>query len=402
MGGCRCTFQTCENNSSNSANMHFFHFPAKKPELCRKWAKFANRLEFLTLPQEKLKNKVVCQAHFRKECFMNYLQCSLVKTAYPTLVRLGDGDVYLDLEKDTPEEREEKLSMVAGVVTLPQVPEDVTEEPTTPSAQQTFIIDMLPPTEEDMEDSIIIEQPPTQQNFVYDLKSLVDLKQSSKKKEVREPTILNANVYKRIKPLQSPGCVIKKTPRKAVILSDVHLNRAVLEKKPKKQETMRPDTTETIEIVQEPERLEVIERVPEVDTAKNAAAEAAIESMSKEIGELKKVFLDTVNTLKAQASTSQAQAPPATPPKSESVCKPDKNMTKMQIFKSIKRYVSPSMVALLRMEMFGGMDREWKDDEKEVAVDILNLGPNVYNFMKEEWRFRLPPEKTVQEWAAEM
>ena len=73
-------------------------------------------------------------------------------------------------------------------------------------------------------------------------------------------------------------------------------------------------------------------------------------------------------------------------------------LTKAQLFNGIKRYLSAAMVALLRMEMFGSSEREWKTDERQVAVDILRLGETIYKYFTDEWRFRLPALRDVHNW----
>lgn len=388
--------------------MHFFHFPAKKMELCKIWAKFANRIDFLSLPLDKLKNKVVCQSHFKKNCFMNYLQNSLVKTAYPTLMRFGDA--VIDLESDSSDDIQAKLQAKGLYSVNLHVPDEMLDKDAE-GTQDTFVIDMLQSNEEDINVSPgenlmisgVARAPSSQPNFIFEVLEDKRISQKKDTKEAKEPTILNATYNKVIRakgPAQNVGCVTKRTPRKAVVLSEVTLTprQEVLKESKPKQEAMRPDTTETIELVHE----ELIQQQP-METEDNAK-DQALESMAKEIGDLKQMVLETMTTLKAQSSVTSAQK---TPPVSESSSagnggKVEKNMNKLQLFNAIKRYLNPSMVALLRMEMFGGMDREWKDDEKEFSVELYNLGLNVYEFMRDEWRFRLPPEKTVKEWANEM
>lgn len=57
------------------------------------------------------------------------------------------------------------------------------------------------------------------------------------------------------------------------------------------------------------------------------------------------------------------------------------------------------MIALLRIELFGNAECEWKADERRVATDLLRLGDHVYEFMRDEWRVRLPPVATAQVWS---
>ena len=90
MGGCRCSFYKCSNNTTlakelNSIHSHFFHFPIRDLPRVHKWAIYSNNLPFLSLPIAKLKNKVICDMHFPESSFMNYTRSKLNKTtAIPT------------------------------------------------------------------------------------------------------------------------------------------------------------------------------------------------------------------------------------------------------------------------------------------------------------------------------
>lgn len=99
MGGCRCSFRSCEHRSNTDVDTHFFHYPFRQRERCELWARNAGRLEYMELPNSQLRNKVVCQHHFRDKCFMNYLHKSLTKTAVPTFIRLpGNKAGVMDYE----------------------------------------------------------------------------------------------------------------------------------------------------------------------------------------------------------------------------------------------------------------------------------------------------------------
>ncbi|XP_017071693.1 uncharacterized protein LOC108108237 [Drosophila eugracilis] len=75
------------------------------------------------------------------------------------------------------------------------------------------------------------------------------------------------------------------------------------------------------------------------------------------------------------------------------------SLTKQQLYMGIKKYLGPTMAALLRMEMFGGSeDRTWKDDEREFATELLQLGDEVYKYCCDEWRFRLPSIRIARSW----
>ncbi|XP_013110128.2 uncharacterized protein LOC106088958 [Stomoxys calcitrans] len=72
---------------------------------------------------------------------------------------------------------------------------------------------------------------------------------------------------------------------------------------------------------------------------------------------------------------------------------------KTQLLNSITGYINDSMLALLRMEMFGGPEREWKPDERQIAVDLLCLGETVYKYFTDVWRLRLPRLQDARIWA---
>ncbi|XP_017127380.1 uncharacterized protein LOC108146075 [Drosophila elegans] len=75
------------------------------------------------------------------------------------------------------------------------------------------------------------------------------------------------------------------------------------------------------------------------------------------------------------------------------------SLTKPQLYIAIKKYLGPTMAALLRMEMFGGSEeRTWKDDEREFAMELLQLGDEVYKYCCDEWRFRLPSLRIARSW----
>ena len=56
------------------------------------------------------------------------------------------------------------------------------------------------------------------------------------------------------------------------------------------------------------------------------------------------------------------------------------------------------MEALVGIELFIKEESIWKESEKKIAIDLLKLGPHVYEFMRDEWRLRLPPVAKVQNW----
>lgn len=82
MGGCRCTYRNCSVRSDGST--HMFHYPVFDKVRCHKWLTNAQRLDFLNLKVSQLRNRNVCQHHFKDECFMNFMKDKLTFEAVPT------------------------------------------------------------------------------------------------------------------------------------------------------------------------------------------------------------------------------------------------------------------------------------------------------------------------------
>ncbi|CAK1551196.1 unnamed protein product [Leptosia nina] len=92
MGGCKCSYRNCTVKSDGKT--HLFHYPVFDKQRCHQWIKNAQRHEFLNLKVSQLKNRVICQYHFKDEHFMNYKKEKLIFDAVPT----EDGP-YCDSEK---------------------------------------------------------------------------------------------------------------------------------------------------------------------------------------------------------------------------------------------------------------------------------------------------------------
>ncbi|KAF5284840.1 hypothetical protein FQR65_LT13392 [Abscondita terminalis] len=95
MGGCRCSYKNCVRATNNSEReFHFFHYPVKDPERCLKWITNARKPNFFKLPEDQLRNKVICQNHFEPNYFTNANRKRLIRSAVPTLdVDCSDPEV---------------------------------------------------------------------------------------------------------------------------------------------------------------------------------------------------------------------------------------------------------------------------------------------------------------------
>ncbi|XP_038209964.1 uncharacterized protein LOC119830865 [Zerene cesonia] len=83
MGGCRCSYKNC--NVKTDGKTHMFHYPVFDKLRCHQWLLNAHKLDFLNLKVSQLKNRVICQHHFKDDNFMNYKKDKLTFDAIPTL-----------------------------------------------------------------------------------------------------------------------------------------------------------------------------------------------------------------------------------------------------------------------------------------------------------------------------
>ncbi|XP_055616930.1 uncharacterized protein LOC129762562 [Toxorhynchites rutilus septentrionalis] len=390
MGGCRCTFRNCENSTASRPGMHFFHYPIRDWPRLEKWAAFANKVAFKELPLAKLKNKVVCEEHFKNSMFMNYLKESLTKTAVPTLDVLA-GERVLDLETNAAVPREEWI-----------VPEKESKEPEP-------VLVSLDSDNTRMQIKFLDEDEPVQEQKPVRNNNTVILNKEPEFVAVNAPStaILRKVVIKRKNP-PSNGEVpsgskmqilsIEKLPKKATIVETVSEETPAL---------ATPSSSTDITINKPPLIIQpepVVIPQPSAPVIDPALMEKLTQN-SNEIAELKNLVVEALN--KPPIEPKVITVPVPTPVVSPAEClslKLEKGlpMNKVQLFNGIKRYLNPTMVALLRMEMFGGSaERQWKTDEKSLAVELLSLGENVYDHFCDEFRFRLPQKRDVQKWKDE-
>ncbi|XP_039436636.1 titin [Culex pipiens pallens] len=424
MGGCRCTFRKCENSTASRPGMHFFHFPIRDWERLERWAAFADKEEFKELPVSKLKNKVVCEEHFRNHMFMNYLREGLVKTAVPTLEVLENGQIW-DLETDEVGEREEwdvpggKSAEIStgGDPLLVPIENDS-------SRMEIQFLDSA----EIIGDDVAYEVQPDPMssqplilNKVHKVKPVVPV-------ATVEKPLLRKVVMKRKK---APASDMPRAKMQILSIqrvtggkqsdlpatpSQMQLSEPLtLEEVP--SATMPSSSTDVAETEKNTPPVVVIQQQPPPEPTKVPIIDPNIleklDQNSVKIDEVKKLLQDVLDrpvpepkVITVPVPTPVAAAPPpppATPTRTRSPSpKPERSgphMNKVQLFNGIKRYLNPTMVALLRCEMFGGSsERAWKPDERALAVELLNLGENVYDHFCDEFRFRLPSKKDACKW----
>lgn len=412
MGGCRCTFQKCDNSTSNNPGMHFFHYPYKQVERVQKWINNSSNLDYIDMPSNKLRNKVVCEDHFKSSCFMNYKKESLVKTAVPTLVKLDSGEI-IDLESSTIEIEileEDKSDYSDFSPTKPIILNNRKRE----IGQKN--IDLMPDIRNKDLFLLEVKSDENQEIKKRKMEILENVQVNAPVKKVinnvnkfTNPTVLNKFIKKEESPapitkLLNSGITLtklktvnKKPTAKKLIPQRIEASKEIIAPEPVPEPKVDSSEPESEEDPLESTTQIIVEK--EIPTPPQASQETIdkelyVQTMSdqaKQIEELK-ILMKEMIVKNSEPQTIIKPIKETSPKVSKS------NLNKVQLFNGIKRYLNPSMVSLLRMEMFGGNEREWKSDEKEFSVELLNLGPSVYEYMQDEWRFRLPPKKDVEKW----
>lgn len=438
MGGCRCMFRDCSNSSTRCKGMHFFHYPAKDQERLEMWILMANKPHFRDFPLPKLKNQNVCEEHFKINQFMNIKKERLTRFAIPTLLKLKTG-VIVDLEannvythdwsvkSEIPGDLDVVLYEEPNVVHVPPPPPirlNTTE--TTPSIVHNFQL-KIPEKVEDTE--IQIEE--AEDNLKYDFVP-------SEKNDATESTLTTEN-YKLVavdNVLQPDQMVVARMKRQISALdiqkADIQYLYPVPMKKiktePKIINVEQPKlpvkslTTTAVQVTlktAEEEKLLVNEahlkkryeeEIKKLNISHQLEANRymqQIKQLQGEVDRLKTQLSKRHATHETSAQTDPLPTPktivvsPKKPTETGKQSAPSTPLSKPQLFNSVKRYLSSTMTTLLKMEIFGGGDRDWKPDEKKLSCEIMNLGENIYTYFVDEWRLRLPPRSKVDKWLNE-
>jgi hypothetical protein len=330
-------------------------------------------MELLKLPMEKLKNKVICDKHFPETSFMNYTRSKLNKTtAIPTLFFSSDN-VEIDLltnptewvyhnRNETPSS--EFLTSLKTDINIDESSDQitVTNSSLTPPPIKRIKVEkqLLPTPKAKISEIRILNKIPTaspiSNSQVVSVKSTPPAKFINAKVKVEKPKAF------------SPPTIINNSPPPKV--DNEQYEYIVLP-------SMSSPPASTVNTVQADSSLEV-------------------KSIMKDLTEIKSLLNEK---LQQQASPTPAQSPSTSSPSESNITQ--SHLNKIQLFNGIKRYLSPSLIALLRMEIFAAPSREYKKDEKIICSEILKLGNETYDFFSDEWRLRLPSKEMVKGWQSE-
>ncbi|XP_035773840.1 uncharacterized protein LOC118456849 [Anopheles albimanus] len=408
MGGCRCTFRGCENGTNSRQELHFFRYPVKDPERLSVWLQNAQRTEFAKLPPDKLTNKVVCQDHFERKMFMNCLRERLTRSAIPRLMPLPGRDERLNVEtneivgsdvEEVPARKPEIITTYACKQreqrTSPEVTLGTEKDTTTPTPPLKKV--KLLNT-----DKLVLKRYEAAGTVLHNREQR-PVRVITNKPLQTTAVVLNKLVSKRPLSNVSSEQRLINLPNSSNVTHCIVKEEIAIENEqafsPAPAEHVDDDDDENDDTAQAIVTSKVATTQASTTTAEPVPADPALAKAlaqnTQELANLRQVIEMLANRPVPEPTTIITPQTPA--PR----LKMDKGpqLTKAQLFNGIKRYLNPTMVTLLRMELFAGSaDRQWKSDEKTLAVDLLSIGANVYDHFTQEFRFRLPPVSEVEQW----
>jgi hypothetical protein len=359
-------------------------------------------MDFLNLPVEKLKNKVVCDLHFSENHFMNYNRNKLNKTTAIPTIYINPKNEEVDLlvkpeewvvanramevptqYKNTPVTKIDMDESVSDLQQLPALKKLKREAPSSspqssPSPQQKMRILNKVPT-------------PLAATAVntFSANKSITIKQIKTESPQSSRTLQNPKL-----PSIRMQKVVASTPHKPKVIENQSTSASSFS--PEFSFAENNDEQETFEYVT------VVQSEEQGSSfSKNMSSPPAPprQVIPEDIKDLITRTSDGIDELKTIVASSFSRMP--TPIKEEFSNITHSSYNKVQLFNGIKRYLPPSLMALVRMELFGAPNREYRKDERIICGELLKLGEQTYDFFSEEWRLRLPSKDQVQTWLSE-
>lgn len=445
MGGTRCVFRDCQVSTHRNPKMHFFKLPIRDPVRLKAWLKNCGNAEILNVPREKLTNRAVCARHFRYECFMNYKLDRLVPNQVPTLIRVSKESAW-DLANLDENGEPSMVKLTPTLIHL--IPPSDFECPLGYSADDRFArkyarrrTSPKPLSLEEVGSKKQRISPVIDLTHIGEQELMVEKKKKLEQLDIRGPircipeskdstvaavdlvqpaASAQKSLNKFIDRRMDTNGWSKQIEQKKAQLQEMEQTRAELKQQRKGSTVLEVDpvtpdppssenrdklidlTNSQESLSESKESLDTTEDPVEPDPTVNKNLDELqlkydelkkdLERISLENASLKQE-VDQLETKLVQANKAQRLT--------ASCATPAPPLSKPQLYRGIQKYLGPTMAALVRMEMFGGGERAWKEDERDFAKELLQLGEHVYTHCCEEWRFRLPSLRQAKTWLDE-
>lgn len=422
MGGCRCVFRNCQSSTFVTPGLHYFHFPIRDPQRCEMWITNSRKNSLRAISKEKLRNKVICSLHFEERYFTNEKHDRLVHNAVPTLGC-----------EDCPEE------------------EEIPANNTNNSEKDDFIL--LIPTNEDntkfmfpdvgfsgmsytiYDDAVIpsstvplmANQNPNEKNKIFTVLRKSSIDTQSEQPKPKKPKFTVTSVNKVTPPLMKfvsakikaePIPEIENSVSYSLSTDGDDLKLELSQKKDNFDQLIEQSHTETplldndialqpkgenefsISVVSENVQLNVdaIE-FPKINASHFDSESSTkdfvttpekeyirmIQKNSKQIIELKRLINKQNRYHKHLVQKKQ-------------LCKfRRKPWDKNKLLDNLKKYIKPSLMAILKLEMLSVDEVMLSDSEEKFITDLYTQDPDCYNLLRKKYQWNLPFAETMDE-----
>lgn len=391
---------------------------------CEKWIKYSDNPTFKDMEDKKLRNRNVCEEHFRFKMFMNIRKERLVRFAIPTLMKTkSNGKVY-DLQKMEDCCEIENLNAFSELDDyFDQFLVEDSENPTLVGLQQPVTEVVREPSSFTLNEQNIGEIPVEFQSekeppeVVKVLPKKIILT-PVRKKVMKRPAISESSelgpgpvkMMKTVKILNSSNLMKTVTAEPIEIQTLMSSNKILLKQEPEgrdKSPQQQKEVFDMIEKIKEERENAILNEKKAKQNlnesqVKITLLELKVQELEKKLKLAEAIKSKPAKALTVSVSVQTDPEPKVVPkvqtsPNGQAQAKPG-TLSKPQLFNGIKRYLSNAMATLLKMEMFGNSEREWKADEKKISCEVMRLGKDVYEYFTDEWRLRLPSKSEVSNW----
>ncbi|KAK4872229.1 hypothetical protein RN001_016353 [Aquatica leii] len=355
MGGCRCSYKNCERATKNSEkDFHFFHYPVRDPERCLKWIANACKPTFYNLPEDQLRNKVICQNHFELHYFTNANRKRLIHNAVPTL----NADCLDGKDASMCNVQVLQSDSDASVFTVDTNLLNMNEV----SEVRSFII----------ENGDIVPADITQQaEMEHEPQIIPEIEKVSSYITVNENNINNDCKIEDVSENVQRNDVCIKSEPDCIKEGDI-CNGSIVNSNSLRNGEVPLSTESIVTIITEKKMAKVKSPFLKNRTTEFENLSKAVEEHTKEIATLKRLLNSRIQKVKLK-----------------------KRKHKMQVLGKLRTLLPPTLLALVNLHLFGKQDNFTKE-EKHLLTTLFKASPSAYEVLLNDCKWKLPSATVVK------
>lgn len=408
MGGCRCVYRNCQSSTNTVHGLHYFHFPIRDQKRCDEWIKNSRKQSFYSMPREKLRNKVICSLHFEDKYFTNEKHDRLIHNAVPTLGCEDAPDEEVLENTDTSRKKEENITLIPtsedntkfilsdegfSGMSYTIYDDNVVPTSTLPQYQQTdqkIYAVLRKSANANTQIQKVIKRPKFMTSVVKIQPATKNIKQeAAAEKNITSYSLSTDGNDVKVELSQTQkddfDQLIESKENEVPLLN----NDVTLQKKGENEFSISvlPDIQQNVVDTTEIQN-EVIITKNKPDKREFAVTPEKeyirqIRSNSKQIVELKRLINKQNRLHKFLLQKKQ-------------LCKFRKKekFNKFKIINGLKKFLKPSLLAILKLELLANEDIVMTDEEEKFILQLYTEDPDCYNVLRKKYKWNLPTENT--------